>query len=60
MEYARINSDNWEDMGIIYNVISFQTHPPSTRVSLVLEHNGTVIQKTVASHQIEWLDSKET
>lgn len=60
MEYARINSDNWEDVGIIYSVLAYQTFPDSTGVKLELEHNGNVTQRTVASHQIEWLASKET
>jgi hypothetical protein len=59
MDYIKIINDQWSDLGIVYKVIEYKTRPPSTAVDLVLEYNGETIQRTVASHQIEWLQPKD-
>lgn len=56
MQRVRIDSDKWDDYGKIYKVISFERRVGSTATELVLEHDGQVIKRTVAIHNIEWLD----
>jgi hypothetical protein len=59
MDYIKINNDQWDDLGIVYRVIEYKTRGNSTAVDLVLEYNGETIQRTVANHQIEWLEAKD-
>jgi len=59
MEYIKIDNDQWSDLGVVYKVIEYKTRTPSTAVDLVLEHNGKTTQRTVASHQIEWIETKD-
>lgn len=56
MQRIRINSDNWDDFGKVYQVISFERRVGSTATELVLEYDGQVVKRTVAIHNIEWLD----
>ena len=54
---CRINSDQWQDVGKIFFVHSFDNRPNSTAVTLVLEDDdGNIHQRVVASHQIEWIE----
>jgi hypothetical protein len=54
---CKIDSDQWADVGKIYFVHSLATRPPSTAVNVVLEdEDGNIIEKVVASHQIEWVE----
>jgi hypothetical protein len=59
MDYIKIDNDQWSDLGVVYKVIEYKTRLPSTAVDLVLEYNGKTAQRTVASHQIEWLETKD-
>jgi hypothetical protein len=61
MDYIKLNSDDWNDLNIVYKVLEYSSHPPSTRVSLVLENTSTgdTIHRTIANHQIEWLEAKD-
>lgn len=59
MDYIKLDNDKWDDLGIVYKVIEYKTRPPSTAVDLILEYNGEKIYRTVASHQIEWLEPKD-
>lgn len=59
MDYIKIDNDQWTDFGIVYKVIEYKTRGNSTAVDLVLEYNGETIQRTVANHQIEWLEPKD-
>ena len=56
--YIRINSDEWQDVGVVYKVLEhFRHNPESTAVELKLEkEDGTVIQRVVANHWIEWVE----
>jgi hypothetical protein len=54
---CRINSDQWQDVGKIFFVHSFDNRPNSTAVTLVLEDDdGNIHERVVASHQIEWIE----
>jgi hypothetical protein len=54
---CRINSDSWEDAGKVYFVHSLKSRPNSTGVTLKLEdEDGNIVERVVASHQIEWVD----
>lgn len=59
MDYIKIDNDQWSDLGVVYKVIEYKTRIDSTAVDLVLEYNGETIQRTVANHQIEWLEPKD-
>lgn len=54
---VRIDNDMWEDHGKIYNVVSYKRRPDSTAVELVLQlEDGSTVNRTVAMHQIDWID----
>ena len=56
-EYIKINSDEWEDAGKIYKVVSYfrRKLPESTAVELTIENEmGETISKVVPYHWIEW------
>lgn len=60
VRYIRINSDMWEDAGVVYKVNTHsRLNHSSTGVRLELEDSdGNIIRKVVPSHCIEWLDSE--
>ena len=56
MNKCKINNDNWEDAGVVYNIHSYSTRIDSTAVKMRLEHpDGTITDRTVALNQIEWI-----
>lgn len=61
MDYIKIDNDNWDDHNKVWLVLEYHNNLNSTAVSLVLEDTDTneVIHRTVASHQIEWLETKD-
>jgi hypothetical protein len=59
MQYIKIDNDQWSDLGIVYKVIEYKTRIDSTAVDLVLEYNNGTCRRTVANHQIEWLEPKD-
>jgi hypothetical protein len=60
-ENIRINSDMWDDVGIIYKVIDyFSLEPKSSAVELTLElPNKQKIHRVVPYHWIEWIPDGE-
>lgn len=58
MDYIMIDSDDWEDAGTEYRVVSMKRRPDSSATELVLEHNGKTTQRTVAYHSIQWIEKK--
>jgi hypothetical protein len=59
MDYIKIDNDQWSDLDIVYKVIEYKTRTNSSAVDLVLEYNGESIRRTVANHQIEWLEAND-
>lgn len=60
MRKCRINSDDWADANIEYLVHYYVGTPGSTAVNVRLEApNGTIIDRVVASHQIEWIEDED-
>ena len=54
---CRFNSDQWEDVNKVYFVHSLAARPKSTAVTMTLEDDdGNILERVVASHQIEWVD----
>jgi hypothetical protein len=62
MDYIRIDSDNWDDVGIVYAVLEYSKSNSSTAVTLILENVETkkVTKRVVANHQIVWLQTKDS
>jgi|APGre2960657404_1045060.scaffolds.fasta_scaffold645910_1 hypothetical protein len=54
MNYIMLNTDNWEDVGKWYRLVSLNRRTNSTATELVLEYNGKTFERVVAYHQIEW------
>jgi hypothetical protein len=56
-DLLRINSDDWDDAGKVYRLISYlRRNTDSTAVELELElDDGTKVQKVVPYHYIEWV-----
>jgi hypothetical protein len=52
---CKIHSDFWDDIGKIYNVVSYEKRQESTAIALTLEYNGSIIRKVVPIHEVEWL-----
>lgn len=58
--YCRLNTDNWDDAGVVYFVHSYARRENSTATELTLEApEGTIEKRVVAYHQIEWIDSED-
>lgn len=54
---CKLDNDMWDDFGVEYVVHSYSRKHNSTAVTLELEApDGTMSTKTVASHQIEWIE----
>ena len=58
MDYIMLNTDEWEDVGKKYHLISLQRREGSTATELVLEHDGVQSRRVVAYHQIEFVEEK--
>lgn len=60
-EYVKFNTDQWHDVNKVYRLIEYVTGPKSTGVSLVIEDTVTkeITQRTVANHQIEFMEAKD-
>jgi hypothetical protein len=60
-EYVKFNTDQWHDVNKVYRLIEYVTGPKSTGVNLVIEDTVTkeIIQRTVANHQIEFMEAKD-
>jgi hypothetical protein len=57
---CKLDTDRWDDLGVIYTVISSYRRPNSTAVELTLEKSdGTQLSKVVAVTQIEWIEDDE-
>lgn len=61
MDYIMIDDDRFENRNKVWGVIEYHTRPNSTGVHLVLEDplTGETKSCVVASHEIEWLESKD-
>lgn len=59
--YIKIYNDMWEDAGKEWRVLEYSTRPDSTACRLILEDCSTkeISHRTVASHQIKWLEAKD-
>jgi hypothetical protein len=58
---CRLNTDMWHDAGIVYVVHSYSRREESTGVILNLEYpDGTMETRTVAIHEIEWIEEHES
>lgn len=56
---CRLNTDKWEDAGVVYTIHAMNSRSDSTAVTLELEApDGTMSTKVVAHHQIEWIDNE--
>ena len=57
MDKIKIDSDDWNDVGRIYSVHSAERREGSTALELVLEdEEGNITHRTVAHHQVEWIE----
>jgi hypothetical protein len=58
MDFIKIDNDKWDDFNKVWALLEYNRRPNSTAVSLVLEDTETkeIVHKTVAFHQIEWLE----
>lgn len=57
MDKIRIFADDYQDAGKIYSVHSAKRREGSTALELVLEdEEGTITYRTVAYHQVEWIE----
>ena len=58
---CKLNTDNWDDAGVIFTVHSYSRREESTGVILNLEYpDGTLETRTVAMHEIEWIEEDES
>lgn len=56
---CKLDNDMWDDFGVEYIVHGYSRKYNSTAVTLELEApDGTMVTKTVASHQIEWIQDE--
>lgn len=56
---CKLNTDEWNDVGVIYTVHSYSRREESTGVLLNLEFpDGTMITRTVPIHEIEWIEDE--
>lgn len=57
MNHIRILSDAWEDHGKIWFVEEYKLRLNSTAVELTIKDSlGNVINRVVASNQIQWIE----
>jgi len=56
MKQIRIDNDNWEDSGKIWNVVEYQNFTNSSRVRFVLMNDkGEEEIKILPLNQIKWI-----
>lgn len=56
MDKIKIDADNWDDVGKIYNVRFAKAREDSSALELVIEdEEGKIFYRTVAYHQVEWI-----
>jgi hypothetical protein len=56
---CKLNTDSWEDAGVVFTVHSYSRREESTGVILNLETpDGDITTRTVAIHQIEWIEDE--
>lgn len=60
MDYVTLNTDNWEDAGKKYRLISLWRRDGSTATEVVLEHDGVQSSRVVAYHQIDFLEEESS
>lgn len=57
---CKLNTDNWDDVDVVYTVHSYSRREESTGVMLNLERpDGTMITTTVPIHEIEWIEDED-
>jgi hypothetical protein len=57
---CKLNTDEWNDTGVIYSVHSYSNREESTGVLMNLElPDGTMITRTVPIHEIEWIEDED-
>jgi hypothetical protein len=61
MQYIKIDSDMWADVGKVWFVHEYTTRENSTGVTLKIEDiaNGEIQTRVVPQNQIQWLETKE-
>lgn len=58
---CKLNTDMWDDAGVIFTVHSYSRREESTGVLMNLEApNGDMTTRTVAIHEIEWIKEDES
>jgi hypothetical protein len=58
---CKLNTDMWQDVDVVYLVHSYSRREESTGVILNLEYpDGTMETRTVAIHEIEWIEEDES
>ena len=50
-----INSDNWDDVGVNFEVVAFTKGYSTTGINLTLKAKGTIIERTVP---YQWIVKK--
>lgn len=56
---CRINTDMWDDLGVVYTVLESAPRENSTAITLTIEDaQGGVYKRVVAANQIEWMDER--
>lgn len=56
---CRLLTNMWEDAGVEYHVLWMRRLKNSTGVELQIEQSdGSILLRTVASHQIEWIEDE--
>lgn len=59
MRRCRINNDDWADASVEYLVHHYVGNYGTTGVNIRLEApDGTITDRVVASHQIEWIEDE--
>ena len=57
---CKLNTDNWDDVNVVYTVHSYSRREESTGVVLNLEMpDGTMLTRTVPIHEIEWIEHED-
>lgn len=57
---CKLNTDNWDDVNVVYTVHSYSRREASTGVMLNLESpDGDIVTRTVPIHEIEWIEDED-
>lgn len=55
-----LHTDNWDDAGVEYTIISYTRRTNSTATTLEIEaQDGTITTRVVAFNQIEWISDED-